>query len=61
MSDAVVNGRRKQSADSEFRRCVKATLNYRLKWDTKYDDAERTKRASDGCSRFHPGAHFPKW
>eukprot|EP00972_Heterocapsa_arctica_P029340 4318552-Heterocapsa_arctica.AAC.1 len=61
MSDAVLNGRRKRSADAELRRCVKETLNYRLKWDTKYTVAQKAKRASDGCSRFHPGAHFPKW
>eukprot|EP00972_Heterocapsa_arctica_P001699 243396-Heterocapsa_arctica.AAC.1 len=54
MSDAVVNGRRKQSADSEFRRCVKACLNYRLKWDTVFEDDDKAQRASDGCSRFHP-------
>eukprot|EP00972_Heterocapsa_arctica_P045986 6784971-Heterocapsa_arctica.AAC.1 len=34
MSDAIVNGRRKQSAESEFKRCVKACLDYRLKWYT---------------------------
>eukprot|EP00972_Heterocapsa_arctica_P079099 11661287-Heterocapsa_arctica.AAC.1 len=59
MGDAY--GKRKQSADAEFRRCVKETLNYRLKWDTKFTDDQKRQRASDGCSRFHPGAHFPQW
>eukprot|EP00972_Heterocapsa_arctica_P062926 9281783-Heterocapsa_arctica.AAC.1 len=31
--EAFVNGKRKQSADAEFRRCVKETLLYRMKWD----------------------------
>eukprot|EP00972_Heterocapsa_arctica_P000014 1901-Heterocapsa_arctica.AAC.1 len=38
--EALVNSQRKQSADSEFRRCVKETLIYRLKWDNKYSVAE---------------------
>eukprot|EP00972_Heterocapsa_arctica_P104076 15337562-Heterocapsa_arctica.AAC.1 len=34
MCNALVNGRRKQRAESEFKRSVKSCLNYRLKWNT---------------------------
>eukprot|EP00972_Heterocapsa_arctica_P014073 2072421-Heterocapsa_arctica.AAC.1 len=61
MADAMINGQRKPSADAEFRRCVKDNLLYRMRWDTKFKVPHRTKRASDGCSRWYPGRHFPPW
>eukprot|EP00972_Heterocapsa_arctica_P103282 15219152-Heterocapsa_arctica.AAC.1 len=59
MANALVNGKRKQSTESEFKRSVKNCLNYRLKWDNFLIDEEKTQRAYDGCSRFHAGQHFP--
>eukprot|EP00972_Heterocapsa_arctica_P011863 1737311-Heterocapsa_arctica.AAC.1 len=61
MADAMINGQRKTSADAEFRRCVKNNLQYRGRWDNKFDVADRTQRAKDGCSRWHPGRHFVPW
>eukprot|EP00972_Heterocapsa_arctica_P098532 14542125-Heterocapsa_arctica.AAC.1 len=52
MANALVNGKRKQSAESEFKRAVKNCLNYRLRWDNVLNEHEKTQRAS-GCSRFH--------
>eukprot|EP00972_Heterocapsa_arctica_P073542 10861536-Heterocapsa_arctica.AAC.1 len=53
MANALVNGKRKQSNESEFKRAVKNCMNYRPRWDNVLNDGEKTKRASDGCSRFH--------
>eukprot|EP00972_Heterocapsa_arctica_P065780 9710100-Heterocapsa_arctica.AAC.1 len=32
-----------------------------MRWDNKFDIAQRTKTAIDGCSRWHPGRHFVPW
>eukprot|EP00972_Heterocapsa_arctica_P037582 5531463-Heterocapsa_arctica.AAC.1 len=61
MTEAFINGQRKTSADAEFCRCVKNNLKYRMKWDNQFKPADKTQRASDGCSRWHPGRHFPSW
>eukprot|EP00972_Heterocapsa_arctica_P072414 10695190-Heterocapsa_arctica.AAC.1 len=61
MLDAFVNGKRKTSADAEFRRSVKDNLIYRAKWENKFPLEAKVKRASEGCSRWHPGRHFPPW
>eukprot|EP00972_Heterocapsa_arctica_P043186 6367686-Heterocapsa_arctica.AAC.1 len=61
MMEALVNGKRKTSADAEFRRSVKDNLLYRAKWDNNYTFESKVRRASDGCSRWHPGRHFPPW
>eukprot|EP00972_Heterocapsa_arctica_P106106 15630332-Heterocapsa_arctica.AAC.1 len=50
MIDAMINGDRKTSADTEFRRNVKDNLLYRARCDNKFTVPERTQRASDGCS-----------